>query len=85
MSPVHCVAFLQSGAVHKLFLHMPVAVHKRLASLPLQAGQPLSKEEALRNMQSYKAGLAQALSKHEDLLKAQRAPAEGGKSGPGVE
>ena len=35
-------------------------------------------------MQSYKTGLSQALAKHEDQLKAQRAPAEGG-SAPGLE
>lgn len=43
----------------------------------LQGAQSQSKEEALRSMQSYRAGLSQALAKHEDQLKAQASPSEG--------
>jgi len=43
-----------------------------------QGAQAHSKEEAVKSMQSYKAGLSQAQANHEDmLLKAQRAPGEG--------
>ena len=45
----------------------------------LQGAQSQSKEEAIRSMQSYRAGLTQALAKHEDQLKAQASPSEGDK------
>lgn len=54
--------------------HHPLALWLRLR----QGAQAHSKEEAVKSMQSYKAGLSQALANHEDmLLKAQRAPGEG--------
>ena len=57
--------------------HDPWSLLAFNSTLAVQAAQPQSKEEALRSMQSYRAGLSQALAKHEDQLKAQASPSEG--------